>query len=45
MGHENLNPTAEYEATESPVEPTGTPASTTGTDTFEKVKGPDNAPQ
>jgi hypothetical protein len=45
MGHENLNPTAEYEATESPVEPTGTPAYTTGTDTFAKVKGPDDAPQ
>jgi hypothetical protein len=44
-GHENLDPTAEYEATKAPKDPVKEPAYTTGTDTFAKVKGAEEEPQ
>jgi hypothetical protein len=41
-GHENLNPTAETMAVKTFTPPTGTPSYTTSSDTFEKIKGPED---
>lgn len=45
MGHENLNPTAftkdKTKAVAAPVDPTGTPKYSTTTDTFSKIKPPE----
>jgi hypothetical protein len=45
LGHENLDPTVETDATKEPKEPAGAPAYTLPNDTFEKLKGPEDEQQ